>query len=55
MALIADFANVPLAVGFAPFTVLLSFIHRLATIAKRTASPSAFTPRGETPNYLQEK
>ena len=44
-----------LAVGFAPFAVLFSFILRIATIAKRTASPGAFTPRGETPDHLQEE
>jgi len=49
------FVSGALAVAFAPFAVLFSFILRIATIAKRTASPGAFTPRGETPDYRQEE
>lgn len=49
------FVSMALAVAFAPFAVLFSFILRIATIAKRTASPGAFTPRGETPDYRQEE
>ncbi|KTG07784.1 hypothetical protein AUR64_02810 [Haloprofundus marisrubri] len=32
-----------------PFVILLLFVLRIATIAKRTAAPGAFTPREETP------
>ncbi|WP_049903889.1 hypothetical protein [Halococcus agarilyticus] len=49
------FVSAALAIAFAPFAVLFSFILRIATIAKRTASPGAFTPRGETPDYRQNE
>lgn len=38
-----------------PFAVLLSFVVRVATIAKRTAAPGAFTPRRETPAYATHR
>lgn len=43
-----------LAVAFLPFAILFSFILRIATIAKRTAAPGAFTPKRETPAYVRE-
>jgi hypothetical protein len=49
------FVSAALGVAFAPFAVLFSFILRIATIAKRTASPGAFTPRGETPDFRREE
>jgi hypothetical protein len=49
------FVSAALAVAFSPFAVLFSFILRIATIAKRAASPGAFTPRRETPDYHQEE
>lgn len=39
------------AVSFAPFAILCSYMVRIATIAKRTTAPGAFTPRRETPEY----
>jgi hypothetical protein len=48
------FVSAAFGVAFAPFAVLFSFILRIATIAKRTAAPGAFTPRGETPDCCQE-
>jgi hypothetical protein len=47
--------SIALAVAFSPFAVLFSFVLRIATIAKRTASPGAFTPRGETLDPTQER
>ena len=44
-----------LAAASLPFAVFFAFIIRIATIAKRTAAPGAFTPRGETPDYLQDR
>lgn len=41
-----------LAVAFAPLAILLSFMLRVATIAKQTAAPGAFTPKRETPDYV---
>ncbi|MFC7142003.1 hypothetical protein ACFQMA_19475 [Halosimplex aquaticum] len=40
---------------FLPFAVLLSFILRVATIAKRTAAPGPFTPERETPDYATHR
>ena len=40
-------------IGFSPFAVFVSIIVRIATIAKRTAAPGAFTPRSETPDYTE--
>ena len=42
-----------LGVASLPFAVFFAFIVRIATIAKRTAAPGAFTPRGETPDYIE--
>lgn len=42
-----------LAVAFSPLAILLAFMIRISTIAKRTAAPGAFTPRKETPDHLQ--
>lgn len=42
-----------LALAFAPFAVLVSYIVRIATIVKRTTAPGAFTPRRETPEYRE--
>ncbi|WP_336362108.1 hypothetical protein [Halalkalicoccus salilacus] len=42
-----------LATAFAPLAILLSFMLRVATIAKQTAAPGAFTPKRETPDYVQ--
>lgn len=36
-----------------PFTVLLSFVVRIATIGERTAAPGPFTPVRETPTYAR--
>ncbi|ACV49059.1 MULTISPECIES: hypothetical protein [Halomicrobium] len=36
-----------------PFTVLLSFVVRIATIGERTAAPGPFTPVRETPSYAR--
>ncbi|EMA41271.1 hypothetical protein [Halococcus hamelinensis] len=46
--------SVALGVASLPFAVFFAFIVRIATIAKRTAAPGAFTPRGETPDYIEE-
>ena len=43
-----------LTVAFLPFAILFSFILRIATIAKRTAAPGAFTPKRETPAYVRQ-
>lgn len=42
-----------LAVAFTPLAILLSFMLRVATIAKQTAAPGAFTPKRETPEFIQ--
>lgn len=42
-----------LATAFAPLAILLSFMLRVATIAKQTAAPGAFTPKRETPDYVR--
>lgn len=42
-----------LATAFAPLAILLSFMLRVATIAKQTAAPGAFTPKRETPDYVK--
>ena len=49
------FVSVALAIAFSPFAVLFAFVIRIATIAKRTAAPGAFTPRGETPAHRREE
>ena len=49
------FVSIALAIAFSPFAVLFAFVIRIATIAKRTAAPGAFTPQGETPDHLQEE
>ncbi|WP_224270860.1 hypothetical protein [Haloprofundus salinisoli] len=38
-----------------PFVILLSFVLRIATIAKRTAAPGAFTPRRESPKMATNR
>lgn len=43
------------AAVFVPFAVLLSFLLRVATIAKRTAAPGTFTPHRETPDYATHR
>lgn len=43
-----------LGVASLPFAVFFAFIVRIATIAKRTAAPGAFTPLGETPDYIED-
>ncbi|QLH84034.1 hypothetical protein [Halosimplex pelagicum] len=43
------------AAVFVPFAVLLSFLLRVATIAKRTAAPGTFTPYRETPDYATHR
>jgi hypothetical protein len=40
-----------IATATLPFTVLVSFVVRVATIAQRTAASGAFTPRRETPEH----
>jgi hypothetical protein len=45
------FVSAAAAVSFAPFAILCSYMIRIATIAKRTTAPGAFTPRRETPDY----
>lgn len=47
--------SVAFGVVFLPFAVLLSFILRVATIAKRTAAPGTFTPRRETPAHATHR
>lgn len=42
-----------LSVAFAPLAILLSFMLRVATIAKQTAAPGAFLPKRETPEYVR--
>jgi hypothetical protein len=49
------FVSVALAIAFSPFAVLFSFILRIATIAKHTVSPGAFTLHAETPDYFQDE
>ncbi|WP_436928783.1 hypothetical protein [Halosimplex halobium] len=47
--------SLAVAAVFVPFAVLLSFLLRVATIAKRTAAPGTFTPRRETPEYATHR
>lgn len=53
--LLRSLVALALAVSFAPMAVLLTYIARIATIAKRTAAPGAFTPRNETPDHKQRR
>lgn len=47
--------SLSVAIVTLPFAVLLSFVVRVATIAKRTAAPGGFTPRRETPAYATHR
>ncbi len=47
--------SVSVAAVTVPFAVLLSFVVRVATIAKRTAAPGEFTPTRETPEYATHR
>lgn len=47
--------SISLALVTLPFAVLIAFLIRVATIAKRTAAPGAFTPLGEKPDYVQHR